>query len=97
MFDRLQGGKFLAVHQSESVPNILRPSRASDAMDVIFWVLGHVVIDNVAHAGDVESARRDIRCDHHFVFAALETLEGLDAFPLRAVGMQDRDGMLRLL
>src|SRR6266853_3501410 len=97
MFDRLQRGKFCAVHQSESVANVLRPSRLSVAMYVIFRMLGHVVIDNLTHSGDVESARRDIRCDHHFVLAALETVEGFDALALGAVGMQDRDGVLRML
>src|SRR5260370_37642013 len=97
MFDRLQGGKFCAVLHSESVANVLRPSRASDAMDVSFRMLGHVVIDNVTHSGDVESARRDIRCDHLFVLAGLEPVEGFDALALGAVGMQDRDGVLRML
>src|SRR5436190_24224368 len=97
MFDRLQGGKLCAVHQGESVANILRSSRASDAMDVIFRMLGHVVIDNVTHSGNVESARRDICCDHHFVLAAFEALESFDALALRAVGMQHRDGVLAML
>src|SRR5216117_884680 len=93
MFDRLQGRKFFTVHQSESVANILGAASASDPMDIIFRVLRHIVVDDVAHAGDVEPTRRDIRRDHHFVLAALESFERFDSLPLSAVGMQACDGM----
>ena len=96
MFDRLQRGDFLAVHQGESITDILGAARPADPMDVIFRMLGHIVIDHVAHAGDVESARGDVGRDHHFIFAALETFQRFDAFALGAVRMQHRDGMVAL-
>ena len=94
MFDRLQRLNFLAVHQSEGVTDILRASGTTNAMDVIFRMFGHIVIDNVTDAGDIKSARSDIGRDHDFVFAGFETIESFDAFALGAIGMQDRDGMI---
>ena len=44
--------------------------------------------------GNVESPRSDIGRNHHFVFAALESLEGLDPFALGAIRMQNCDGMV---
>ena len=90
-FDRLQRRQFLAVHQGERVADILRAAGAADAMHVILRMLRHVVIDDVTHAGNVEPARGDIRRDHDFVFAALETLQRFDALTLRAIGMQHGD------
>ena len=60
-FDRLQRGQFLAVHQGERVADILRAASAADAMHVIFRMLRHIVIDDVTHAGDVESRARRCR------------------------------------
>src|SRR3954465_5476987 len=93
-FDRLERCQFLAVHQGEGVARILSAAGPADAMDVIFRVLRHVVIDHVAYAGDVDSARGDIGRHHDFVFAALETLERLDPLALGPVRMHHRDGML---
>ena len=53
--DRLEGGKFFAGHQGEGVADILRPASAADPMDVIFGMFRHVIVDDVADAGDVES------------------------------------------
>ena len=87
MFDGLDGGKFFAAHKRESVADVLGAAGASDAVDVIFRMLRDVVIDHVAHAGDIESARGYVGRYHHFVFAALESVERFDPFPLCAIGM----------
>ena len=94
MFDRLQRRQFRSTRERERVADILRAARAPDAVHIIFRMLGHIIIDHVTHTGDVEPARRDISRHHHFVFAALETLEGFDAFALRAVGVKHGDGMV---
>ena len=96
MFDRLQSGQFLATCESKCVADVLRPAGASDAMHVIFRMLGHIVINDMTHAGDVESARCDVGRHHHFVFAALESLERFDPFALCPIGMQHGHGMLSL-
>ena len=55
MLDRLQGRDLFAIHQGEGIANILRATSAADAVDVIFRMLGHIVIDDVTDAGDIES------------------------------------------
>jgi len=87
MFDGLDGGKFFAAHKRESVADVLGAAGASDAVDVIFRMFGHIVVDDVAYAGNIEAARSDIGRHHHFVFAALESVQRFDPFPLCAIGM----------
>ena len=94
MFDRLQGRHFVTAHERKRVADILGAARSPDSMDVIFRVLGHIVIDHVTYARDIQSARRNIGRNHHFVFAALESLQRLDAFSLRPIGMQHRHSVL---
>ena len=38
-------------------------------MHVVFRMLRHIVVDDVADVGDVEPATGDVRGDEHFVFA----------------------------
>src|SRR5436853_89614 len=73
------------------VADILCATSSSNAMDIIFRVFGHIVINDVTDAGDIEPTRGDIGRDHHFVFAALKSFKRLDPFALRAIRMQDRD------
>ena len=91
MLNRLQRPNFFAVHQGESVAHVLRAAGPADAMDIIFRMFRDIIIDDVTDAGNVESARRDISCDHHFVFAALESFERFDPFALGSIRMQHRD------
>src|SRR5262245_14800897 len=97
MFDRLQYGQLLAAHEGEGIAHILGASRPSDAVYIIFRMLRHIVVDNVAYTGDVKSARRNVGSYHHFVFAALETLERFDPFALCPIGMQNSYRMLCVL
>jgi hypothetical protein len=48
-------------HQSERIAAGFGATGASDAMNVIFRMLRHVVIDHVADIGNVQTARGDIR------------------------------------
>jgi hypothetical protein len=86
-----------AVSQPVSLADILRTAGAPDAVDIILWMLRHIIVDHVTYTCDVEPARCDIGRDHHFVFAALETFERFDPFPLRAIRMQHRHRVLTLL
>src|SRR5204863_5317230 len=72
MFDRLQGRQLLAVHEREGVADLLRTPSSSDPVNIILGVLWHIVIDDVTHACDIQSARCDISRHHELVFAALE-------------------------
>src|SRR2546421_3572111 len=49
--NRLQCGQFLAVHQGESIADVLGATSPSNAMDVILRMLRDIVIDNVTDAG----------------------------------------------
>ena len=57
-------------------------------------MLRHIVVDDVADLGDVQAARRDVGSDEHFVFALAEAFKRLLAFGLRAVGVEDGDGVI---
>ena len=48
--------RILGNHDGEGVAARFRAARAADAMDVIFRMLRHVVVDDVADIGDVQSA-----------------------------------------
>ena len=48
----------------------------------------------MAHPGDIDATRGDVCSDHDLVFAGLETVEGFDTLVLRAVGVQDCDGVV---
>ena len=85
---------FLRGENGEGIADVLRATGAADAMDVILGMPRHVEIDDVGDAGDVEAARGDVGRDHHFIFAAAETFEGLDALALRAVRVQRGHGVL---
>ena len=93
-FDGEHVAGVLGGHDGEGVAACLRAARAPDAMDVILRMLRHVVVDDVAHVRDVESARGDVRGDEHFKSSVAETLERLLAFALGAVGMQHRHGVI---
>src|SRR5438874_1181805 len=83
--DCLERRQFFPIHQSECIANVLRAPGATDAVHVIFRMLGHVVVDDVTDAGDVETTGRDVGRDHDFIFAALESFERLDPFALSPI------------
>ena len=95
-FDRLERHNFFTVHERERVADVLSAAGSSDPMHVIFGMLRDVIINDVTDAGNVESARSDVRRDHDFVFSALKAFQRFDAFALGAIGMQNGDGMVSL-
>ena len=84
-FDGAEVFQLLDGHQRERIAHFLRATCPADAMDVILGMLRHVVVDHVRDAFDVQSARGDVRCHHHFVLAGLESVERLDPLALRPV------------
>src|SRR4029079_19791282 len=52
------------------------PAGAPYAMDVIIGVVWHVKIEDVAHLRDVEAARRNVRGNEQFRFAAAKPVKG---------------------
>src|SRR6266478_7476936 len=97
MLDRLKRGNFFAIHECKGIAYILSAAGAPDAMDVIFRMLGHIIIDDMTNAGNIEAARRDVGRDHYFILAALKTFKRFDTLALGAVGMQHRHRMFAIL
>ena len=87
----------LGDHDGERVAHALRAARATDAMDVVLGMMGHVEVDDVADLLDVDPARGDIGGNHHFVATAAETAQRLLTLSLGAVGVEYRDGMALLM
>ena len=69
------------------------PARATDAVDVILRILRDVEVDDVRHAGDVETAGGEIRRHQHLVKAGLETLQRFLPFALVPIRVHHRDRM----
>ena len=67
-----------------SKPACACSARSSDAVDVVFGVLGHVVVDDVADVGDVDAARDDVGGDEYLDLAGAEVFQRGLACVLRA-------------
>ncbi len=93
-FDGAEFFGFVGRDECEGIPRHVRTAGAADAVDIILRVLRDVVVDDMAHSSDVDTARSDVCGDHDFVFSGFESAERFDALVLRAVGMQDGDGMV---
>ena len=82
--------------QCERVASALGASRASDAVDVGIGSVGHVIVDDVCDAVNIETARRDVGGDHDVKVSRFETVQGVLALSLGAVAVQARDAMTRV-
>ena len=61
----------------KALPERPGPAGAADAVDIVFGVDRHVVVEDVADVGDVEAARRDVGGDQELQLAVAETGEQL--------------------
>ena len=82
--------------QRERIACALCASRAPDAVDVRVGSVGHVIVNNVRDALNIETARRNVGGDHDVEVPAFETVQGVLALPLCAVAVQARDAMTRV-
>ena len=82
--------------QCERVAGALSASRATDAMDVGIRSIGHVKVDDMGDAFNIETTRCDISGDHDGEMSALETTERVLALPLCAVAVQACDSKPRV-
>ena len=80
--------KLLGSHDSKSISDILRAPGPPNPVDVIFGVLGNIIVDHVAHSGYVDASSGDIGGNHHLVAPILKSLEGFNALLLSPVGME---------
>ena len=86
-FDGAEFFGFVGRDEREGIPRHVGATGAADAMDIVLRVLRDVVVDDMAHSGDVDTARSDVCGDHDFVFSGFESAERFDALVLRAVGV----------
>ena len=77
--------------KGKSVSGALGASRAADAMDVGVGGVGHVEVDDMRDAFNIEPAGGDIGGDHDAEMSALEAAQGLLALSLGAVAVQAGD------
>ncbi len=95
-FDVEDVREFLGGHDGEGFADGLGAACSANAVDVVFGVLGDVVVDDVADTCDIDAACGDVGGDHDFVASGFEAFEGIDAFGLGAVGVECGDGVVAL-
>ena len=54
-----------ARHKTRGAAGRLHPSRAADAMHIIFRAIGKIEIDHMTDVRDIDPARGNIRSDQH--------------------------------
>ena len=82
--------------ERECVAGALGASRASDAVNISIGGIGHVEVDNVRDAVDIETARRDVGGDHDLEMSRFETVQGALALSLCTVAVQARHSKARV-
>ena len=95
-FDGADVVDFFGGENGDGVADLEGAAGAADAVDVVFGMLGDIIIDHVRNAGDVEASGGDIGGDEDFILATFEAGEGVFAFALGAIGVEDGDGMLEI-
>ncbi len=78
--EAFEGAIFKGVDEGDGLAFLARAAGAADAVDVALLVEGHVVVEDVCDAGDVEAASGDVGGDEHFEFSVFESAD--DVLPL---------------
>jgi hypothetical protein len=55
----------LLVHEGQGVSHIAHATGSADAMYVVVDVVGQIVVDDLRHVGNVETAGSDVRRHQH--------------------------------
>ena len=63
LFNVAQEGGLLRIAERDRHPGGAGARRAADAVHIAFRNIGHVIVDDMGDAVDVDAARRDIGCD----------------------------------
>ena len=70
----LDGGKYFKIlgrNKCKSIASLLGAARAADAVNVVLRMLRHIVVDDVADAGDIDSSGGDVGRNHDLIFSRL--------------------------
>ena len=88
-FDSFHIGQFFGHKQGEGIALRGGTSRPTNPVNVVFRMLGYVIVDDMGYAGDIQPAGGDIRGHENWIFAGSETGQGFGSFPLGTVGVKD--------
>lgn len=69
------------------VAGMVGASCTSDTMNVSIGCIGHVIVDDVGDALNIEPARGNVRGDHNVEVSRFETVQGMFALSLGAIAM----------
>ena len=82
--------------ERERVTRALCASCASNSVNIGIGGIRHVEVDDVRDTVDIETARRDVGCDHDLKVSRFETVQGALALSLCAVAVQARHSETRV-
>jgi hypothetical protein len=68
---------------------------ATDAMHVVLRVVRKIIVDDELYAFHINTARGDVRCHKHAIFAVLESVERFASLAERAVGVELGSGVAK--
>src|SRR5262249_26248829 len=74
LFDRLEKIRLFRRNQRDRLAGHPRAAGAADAVNVIFWRVRELVIDDEGQLLDVDAAGRDVGRDQHRAVAVLEVV-----------------------
>ena len=75
LLDAAQIGHLVRLTERDGDAAVSGAAGASDAVHVVFRLVGHVVVDDVRQLADVQTARGDVRRHEHADLALLEAVE----------------------
>ena len=68
-FDGLHVGQFLGHKERQGIALLGGATGAPDAVNVVFRMLGNIVVDHMGDPGDIKSARGDVGGNEDRIFA----------------------------
>lgn len=86
-FDAMEFALFFLADESDGNAVCIGTGGASDAMDVVFRVVGHVVVDDEGDVVDVNAAGNDVGSDQDVDFPVFEIEHDVFALFLLQVGV----------
>ncbi|MPN35852.1 hypothetical protein SDC9_183354 [bioreactor metagenome] len=86
-FDGAKARDILLADQRAGQPAVPRATGSADAVDIVFGLIRHVIVDDEVNVVHVDAACRDVGCDEHGRFARAEIAHDVVALVLAQVAM----------
>jgi hypothetical protein len=77
-----------AGNERDGIARSHRASSSSCAVDVCIERFGHVVVDDVRYAININTTSSDVGCNHHSILTITKSIEGVLALTLREVAVE---------